>query len=83
MAQVTVYSTPTCGYCKMEKEFLSENNIDFIEIDVAADEQAAQKMVEKTGQIGVPQTIITMDDGTEETLIGFDEERLRGLLKIA
>lgn len=82
MAQITVYSTPSCGYCKMEKEFLTEKGVEFTEVDVAADEEAAVKMVEKTGQMGVPQTVIVMDDGTEEIIVGFEEDRLTELLKL-
>jgi len=83
MANVTVYSTPSCGYCKMEKEFLAEKGVDFVEIDVAADQEAAAQMVEKTGQMGVPVTIVALDNGTEEILVGFDQERLVELLNLA
>lgn len=83
MAQVTIYSTPSCGYCKMEKEFLTEKGVEYTEVDVAEDQDAALKMVEKTGNMGVPQTIITMDDGSEEVLVGFDADRLTELLKLS
>jgi len=67
----------------MEKEFLAEKGVDFVEIDVAADQEAAAQMVEKTGQMGVPVTIVALDNGTEEILVGFDQERLVELLNLA
>jgi len=70
--KVTVYSTPTCPYCKMTKDFLKENNIEFKDIDVSEDQDAAKKMVEKSEHMGVPQIEI---DGT--ILVGFDKEALK------
>lgn len=74
--KVVIYSTPSCSYCKMAKSFLSENNIDFQEIDVSVDQQAAESMVEKTGQLGVPVIIVVAEDGNETTLIGFERDAL-------
>jgi glutaredoxin-like YruB-family protein len=51
---VKVYSTPTCPYCKLAKDYLKEKNIAFEDIDVAANSEAAQEMVKKSGQMGVP-----------------------------
>jgi glutaredoxin-like YruB-family protein len=75
--QVTVYSTPTCPYCKLAKQFLTEHKIEFKDIDVSADSKAAEEMIKKTGQMGVP--VIEIGD---ETIIGFDEKKLRKALKI-
>ncbi|MAG77925.1 NrdH-redoxin [archaeon] len=77
MAKVTVYSTPTCPYCVMVKKFLKDNNVEFEEIDVAADQEKAKLMVEKSGQMGVP--VVEVDD---EIVIGFDKEKLKELLKL-
>ncbi len=52
--KVTVYSTPTCPYCKLTKEFLKEKGIPFSDVDVSADPAAANEMVKKSGQMGVP-----------------------------
>ena len=80
MKKVEVYSTPTCGYCKMAKEYFTENNVEFTEYDVAADEAKRNEMVEKTGQMGVP-VITVADEGAEpEIIIGFDKARLAELL---
>ena len=82
MANVVIYSTSSCGYCKMEKEFLTEKGVEYTDIDVASDQEAAAQMVEKTGQMGVPVTIVTQDDGTEEVLVGFEQDRLSELLQL-
>ncbi len=45
MAEVTIYSTPTCGYCTLAKDFLQEKGVEYVEIDVSVDQQKAQEMV--------------------------------------
>jgi glutaredoxin-like YruB-family protein len=79
MAEVTIYSTPTCGYCSLAKDFLQEKGVEYTEIDVSVDQQKAQEMVEKTGQMGVP-VIVINKDGKEEILVGFDQVQLSNLL---
>ena len=74
---IKIYSTPTCPYCKMAKQLLTENNILFEEIDVALDPQAAQEMINKSGQMGVP--VLDIDG---EIVVGFKEEKIRQLLGI-
>lgn len=81
MAEVTIYSTPTCGYCTLAKDFLQEKGIEYVEIDVSVDQQKAQEMVEKTGQMGVP-VIVIAKDGQEEVLVGFDQVQLSNMLGI-
>lgn len=65
---VKVYSTPVCPYCVQVKEFLKQKNIDFEDIDVAADEKAAREMIDKSGQMGVP--VIDIDG---KIIIGFNK----------
>lgn len=77
MANVIVYSTPTCTYCKAAKEFFKANNIAYSEVDVAADAVKRQEMVEKSGQMGVP--VIEIDDNI---VIGFDKKNIAALLGI-
>ena len=71
MAKVTVYSTPTCPWCKKTKEFLKANNIEFESKDVSSDDAASKTMIEKSGQMSVPVTDI---DGT--IIVGFDTDKL-------
>lgn len=76
--QVTIYTTPTCHYCQAAKDFFASNNIEFAEIDVATDTEAREKMVEMTGQLGVP--VIQIGD---EAIVGFDEEKLKEMLALS
>ncbi|MBI2582717.1 thioredoxin family protein [Candidatus Azambacteria bacterium] len=78
MKSVKIYTTPTCPYCHMAKEFFKANNVEFQEFDVAADEKARNEMMEKSGQLGVPGIDV---DGP--IVVGFDEPKLKELLKIA
>lgn len=78
MPNVIVYSTPTCGYCKMAKAFFKENNIVYEEKDVAVDLIARKEMIDKTNQMGVP---VIQIDGTY--IIGFDKMQIKKLLGIA
>ncbi len=80
--KVKLYSTETCPYCKMEKSYLEKNNVDFDLVMVDSDRKAAEEMVRKTGQTGVPITEIIFDDGDSEMVLGFDKDRLDDLLKI-
>lgn len=77
MKNVLIYTTPTCQYCKMAKEFFQANNVEYKELDVSADESLRNTMVEKSGQMGVP--VIDIEG---EIVVGFDEPKLRELLSI-
>ena len=74
--KVKVYSTPTCPYCKMAKSYLNEKRITYDDIDVTRDATGRDEMIKKSGQMGVPVIFV---DG--ELVIGFDKERLEGLLR--
>ncbi len=75
--KVKVYSTPTCPYCHAAKEFLKENKVPFEDIDVSKDSKAAEDMIEKSGQMGVP----VIEIGTE-IIVGFDKARMKKALKL-
>ena len=77
MVNIKVYSTPTCPYCVMAKDFLKENKIKFQDIDVSRDHKAADEMFKKTGQYGVP--VIDIDG---KYIIGFDKEAIKKALKL-
>lgn len=78
MKQVTIYTTPTCGYCRMAKDFFTEKGVAYSEYNVATDLEKRKEMVEKSGQMGVP-VIVVGDD----MVIGFDKAKLSSLLGIA
>jgi glutaredoxin 3 len=75
--KVVVYSTPTCPFCQRVKQFLADNNIEFENIDVAADQTKAQEMTEKSGQMGVP-----VLDIEGEIIVGFDKDKISQALEI-
>ena len=75
--KVTIYSTPTCHYCAMAKEYFKENKIQFEEFDVLSNLPKRREMMERSGQLGVPVILI---DG--QVVVGFDRSRLAQLLGI-
>jgi glutaredoxin-like YruB-family protein len=75
--RVTVYSTPTCSWCNTLKSWLKKNNIVFTDVDVSADQSAAEALVRRSGQQGVPQT-----DINGQIVVGFNQQRLKELLEI-
>ncbi len=77
MKKVTIYSTPTCHFCNMAKEYFKENHIEYSAFDVASDSEKRKEMVEKSGQLGVPVIVIDND-----VVVGFNRPRLAKLLGI-
>ncbi len=76
MKKIQIYTSPTCHYCHMAKDFFTGNGIDFEEFDVMTDVARRQEMIEKSGQMGVPVIVI----GDDEIMVGFDEKHLKSLL---
>jgi len=74
---IKVYSTQACPYCHMVKDFLRKNNVEFEDIDVSTNHEAANEMIEKSGQMGVPVTEI---DG--KIIVGYNVQALKEALKI-
>lgn len=77
MKTVTIYSTPTCHFCHLAKDFFTENHITFTDNDVATDLEKRQEMIEMTGQMGVP--VIRIGD---DVVIGFDQDKVKELLGV-
>ena len=78
MKPVTIYSTPTCHFCHMAKDYFTENKVAFTDYDVAHDLEKRQEMIQKSGQMGVP--VIMIGD---ELIVGFDKEKLASSLGLA
>ena len=74
---VKIYSTPTCPFCVRAKQFLKENDILFEDIDVSSDQNKAQEMIAKSGQMGVP--VLDIDG---EIIVGFDKGKIKEVLGI-
>jgi len=77
MKEVVIYSTPTCHFCQLAKEFFKEHSIAYTEHDVATDAQKRNEMVELTGQFNVP--VIKIDD---KVFVGFQEEKFREVFEL-
>lgn len=75
--QVTIYSTPTCHFCVMAKDFLTEKGVPFTNYDVSADAAKREEMIRLTGQLGVPVIVIG-----EDMMVGFDRARIAEKLGI-
>lgn len=73
---VKIYSTPSCPWCARAKEFFKDNKVSFQDVDVSSDVAAAREMVQKSKQMGVP-----VIDFNGEIIVGFNEPRLRELIK--
>jgi glutaredoxin 3 len=72
---VVVYTTPTCPYCRQAKDFLTQNGVQFVERDMAADPAAAGELLRLTRQRGVP--VIT---GDGQVIVGFNRPALERLV---
>lgn len=64
---ITVYSTTFCPYCKMAKEYLTKKGVEFKDVNVQEDDEAAAEMIRKSGQMGVP-----VLDVNGKIIVGFD-----------
>lgn len=79
---VTIYTTPTCSYCRATKELFQQHQVAYTEVDVSQDQAKAREMIQKSGQMGVP--VIMVGEGTEtEIIVGYDRARLATALNLS
>ncbi len=78
--KITTYSSPNCPYCTQLKDFLKEKKVEFEEVDLGQDPERAEELIKKSGQMGIPVTIIEKDS-KEQIIIGFNREELAKALK--
>ena len=78
MKNVTIYSSPTCHFCHMAKEFFKTHSISFTDKDVMSDQNNRSEMISRSGQMGVP--VIFVDN---EMVVGFNETKLKQLLELS
>lgn len=82
--QITVFTTGGCPYCLMLKDYLNSKSVTFVEKKVDQDETAKNEMLEiSQGFMGVPFSLIVKDDGTKETVIGFDKGKIDKILQLS
>ena len=74
---VTIYSTPTCHFCQMAKEFLTEKKVEYTAYEVASDAAKRMEMIKLTGQLGVPVIVVGGN-----IMVGFDRQKLAAKLGI-
>ncbi len=74
--KIKIYKTTTCPYCKMEAEYLKSKGVKFEEVYLDNNPKAVEEMIAESGQMGVPFTVITKDDGSKATILGFDKQKL-------
>ncbi len=74
---VKVYSTPSCPYCKLAKDYLKEKGIPFVDVDVSANSSLANEMVKISGQMGVP--VIDIDG---QVIVGWNKSALEEALHV-
>lgn len=74
--KVIVYSTPTCPYCVYAKQYFTQQGVPFVDVDVSRDRAAAQEMIDKSGQMGVP----VIDIGGE-IVVGFQPDLFEKLMR--
>ena len=74
--KVKIYTTTSCPYCHLAIDFFKENKVEYEEVNVQEDSDAAKEMVEKSGQMGVP--VIMIGD---KIIVGFDKEKIKAALK--
>ena len=77
MANIKIYSTPACPWCKKAKQYLDEKEIKYESIDVSLNQEAQKEMIDKSGQMGVP--VIDIDG---KIIVGFDKEEINQILNI-
>ncbi|MDP2650869.1 MAG: glutaredoxin family protein [bacterium] len=77
MAKVRIYSTPSCVYCKMAREFFDKHGVGYEDHDVAANQEALKEMIDKSHQMGVP--VIDVDG---QIFVGFNRSGLEKVLGI-
>ncbi|MEX0919480.1 MAG: glutaredoxin domain-containing protein [Parcubacteria group bacterium] len=78
MKKVEIYSTDSCHFCQMAKEYFTTNNVPFTNYNVGTDTEKRAEMIDKSGQMGVP--VIVVDD--KDLVIGFNEKKLAELIGI-
>jgi glutaredoxin 3 len=83
MPKIKIYTTATCAYCRAEKAWLKAHDLDYEEIHADQDPKAAEELLSLSGQLGVPFTVVTTDEGASEKVLGFDQARLTSVLGLS
>ncbi len=74
--KISIYSTLSCPWCTLAKNYFKGKNIPFEDFNVGLDQAKAKEMIDLSGQMGVP--VIKIDD---EIIVGFDKARIEKILE--
>lgn len=80
MYKISIYTTKTCPFCRMEREYLDSKGIKYEEIFVDHNMKKAKEMIELSGQMGVPFTVIEKENGEKVEILGFDRKKIDEIL---
>lgn len=83
MAEITIYSTSTCVYCKMLKQYLDSKSVPHQDVLLDVHPEEMQASIDACGSMGVPCTHIVKEDGTEVNILGFDQAKIDEALDLA
>ena len=83
MPKVKIFTTTTCPYCHALMDYLKQKKVEFEEVNLDKHPEAVRTAVDTCGQMGVPCTHITSDDGKEEAILGFDKARIDKAIGLA
>ncbi len=76
MNQITIYTTPTCHFCHMAKDYFKSKDLKYEEVDLVKHPERGQEVIQKSGQLAVP--VIEING---KIVVGFDQEKIDGFLK--
>lgn len=82
MYKISIYTTKTCPFCRMEREYLDSKGVSYEEIFVDHNMKKAKEMIELSGQMGVPFTVIEKDNGEKVEILGFDKQKIDDALNL-
>lgn len=81
--KITIYSTTTCPYCKMLKDYLTQKGVSFSEKLTDQDQKTQEEMIALSdGFLGVPFTLVEKEDGSKEKIVGFDKNKIDSVVGI-
>jgi len=78
--EINVYTTPSCPYCVKIKQWLDQEKIEYEEHNVAENQEKAKEMIQKTGQRGVPQTVVRKNE-EETAIVGFQPQKIKQIVE--
>lgn len=73
---ITVFTTSTCSYCPMVKRYLQSKGLSYDEVNLEEHPDRQAEVLEMSGAMTVPITIVTQQDDTRDVIVGYNLQRL-------